>query len=137
MAPGKRKESKFGGSRSNPSSSGSDSVVAESQQRALPPLSAQEWQGYGIGLLIIAAIFAITAMEAPFYFVDDRPASEIPELAISGIRPIHPEDVHIGAPWRWFGISVLWYVASAWAAGGVAMLVYARRMMQHGRSRHS
>ena len=86
------------------------------------PLKTLAWVG-----LIVAAIFAITAMEAPFYFVDDRDEAELKELeATYGVVPIHPDDVHIGAPWRYFGISVLWYIAAGSAVVGVASIVASR-----------
>ena len=86
------------------------------------PLKTLAWLG-----LIVAAIFAITAMEAPFYFVDDRDPAELQKLkATYGVTPIHPDDVHIGAPWRYFGISVLWYISAGSAIVGVASLVALR-----------
>ena len=86
------------------------------------PLKTLGWVG-----LIVAVIFAITAMEAPFYFVDNRSEVELQELeTIYGGRPIHPDDVHIGAPWRYFGISVLSYIAAGSAIVGVVSLVSSR-----------
>ena len=106
---------------------------ADEARPAVTRLSPRARQGYGNGFLVIAAIFATTALEAPWYFVDDRDVSEVRELGVTGVRPIHPDDVHIGAPWRWFGISCLWYVAAAWALAGVVVIVHARRVMGQSR----
>ena len=69
----------------------------------------------GYILLFVAAIFLVTAMEAPFYMVERGHDGEI-----------HPDDSHIGAPWRYFGISVLWYTACGAAASGITALSVAR-----------
>ena len=67
-------------------------------------------QGLGVALLMVGAIFATTAMEAPL------------------LTPGNPiDDVHIGAPWRWLGISGLWYIAGAWVLSGVLLIFSAKR----------
>ncbi len=92
------------------------------------PLKTLAWVG-----LIVAAIFAVTAMEAPFYFVDSRTEAELKELEDTyGVVPIHPDDVHIGAPWRYFGISVLWYISAGSAVVGAVSLVASCRKQAPG-----
>ena len=67
-------------------------------------------RGFGTALLVVGAIFATTAMEAPF------------------LTPENPvDDVHIGAPWRWLNISGLWYIAGAWMLCGALLIFSAKR----------
>ena len=61
----------------------------------------EKWRLLACLLFVLAAIFAITSMEAPFY-MDYHPDSN--EIANA--------DSHIGAPWRYKGISVLWYISA-------------------------
>ena len=79
------------------------------------PSKRDKLQMIGCILLFVAAMFLVTSMEAPFYMV---------ERGRDGA--IHPDDSHIGAPWRYFGISVLWYVAFGAAALGITALGVAR-----------
>ncbi|MBI84697.1 MAG: hypothetical protein CMJ81_16005 [Planctomycetaceae bacterium] len=69
-------------------------------------------------LVVVAAIFAVTALDAPWYMVYDRG----PDDTIDSL------DSHIGAPSRVFGISILWYFATAAAVGGIALLGKSRRL---------
>ena len=79
------------------------------------PSKREKLQLFGCFLLFVAAIFLVTAMEAPFYMV---------ERGRDGA--IHPDDSHIGAPWRYFGISVLWYTACGATLLGIMALGLAR-----------
>lgn len=69
-------------------------------------------------LVVVAAIFAVTALDAPWYMVYDRG----PDDTIDSL------DSNIGAPLRVFGISILWYFATAAAVAGIALLGKSRRL---------
>jgi len=71
----------------------------------------------GCLLLVIAAIFAVTSMEAPFYMDYERAAGD----------PIHRDDSHIGAPWRYFGVSVLWFISVGALTASTLSWAYAQR----------
>lgn len=82
--------------------------VTEGQaEQGAPPVEERElttrekWQMLACLLLVVAAIFAITSMEAPFYMDYHQDSNEIAS-----------EDSHMGAPWRYKGISVLWYISA-------------------------
>ena len=95
-----------------------DSETNDSVEVWHEPTPKEKFKMIGIILLIVAAIFAITAMEAPFYLVYERGPDD----------PIHPDDSHIGAPWRYFGISVLWYISIGASVVSLASLGYSRRL---------
>ena len=84
----------------------------------LEPTSQQKLRIIGCLLLMVAAVFAVTAMEAPFYFDGNREPGE----------PIHVEDSHIGAPWRYFGISVLWFISAGTFIVSLLTLLWAQRL---------
>ena len=65
---------------------------------------------------MVAAIFAVTAMEAPFYMDYEREPH----------APIHEDDSHIGAPWRYLGFSVLWYISLITMIAGAIAILFAR-----------
>ena len=81
------------------------------------PTTKEKLRMLGCLLLVVAAIFAITSMEAPFYMDYDLAPGE----------SVHRDDSHIGAPWRYFGISVLWYISAGAVLIGAASLVFAQR----------
>ena len=79
------------------------------------PTTKEKLRMLGCLLLVVAAIFAITSMEAPFYMNYELAPGE----------SIHRDDSHIGAPWRYFGISILWYISAGAVLIGTASLVCA------------
>ncbi len=87
------------------------------EKKSQQQLSRQRLAVLGGILLVVAAIFAITALDAPWYMVYDRG----PDDTVDSL------DSHIGAPWRISGISILWYFTAAAAVAGITLLAKSRR----------
>ena len=87
------------------------------EKKSQQQLSRERLAVLGGILLVVAAIFAVTALDAPWYMVYDRGPDDTVDVL----------DSHVGAPWRISGISVLWYFTAAAAVAGITLLMKSRR----------
>ena len=99
---------------SDETTAGADNVPEKNTQQQL---SRERLAVLGGILVVVAAIFAVTALDAPWYMVYDRGPDDTVDVL----------DSHIGAPWRISGVSVLWYFTAAAAVAGITLLMKSRR----------
>lgn len=99
---------------------GGETIASEEsvpEKNSQQKISRERLSLLGALLVVVAAIFAITALDAPWHMVYDRGPDDTIDVL----------DSHIGAPWRVLGISILWYFATAAAVAGIILLVKSRR----------
>ena len=111
----------YPGKRSKKSHQGYNATATNTNARGQPPTTREKLQLIGCILLLVSLIFAVTAMEAPIYLIYERGPGD----------PIRADDSHIGAPWRYFGVSVLWYIMLGTSVSGIIALVYSRRFSKN------